>query len=209
LCFVILSIHGVHKDAWLMEEKCDLARAWIQILWMSGDAVLSILLLLLFLRPLKEVRHMLRDYPKSVDMLNNVHRVIQKHRNLLIITVSVTLVVMVTITVKHYSMRTIHYLCAVERLVAVQCITLTFSYDAQEWFYYRPCLPVYCGSKREVEEELSSSSDLPSGRRMKSPSIIVMSPAVVNRQTRMNLDSVCLELQNTWVSSSSNLNGFV
>jgi len=206
LCFLILSIEGAYEGAFLIGEKCHLAwRLWIQIVWMVGDAGISILLLLLFLRPLTEVRQVLRDHPRSTGMLNNVHRVIQKHRNLLIITVAVTLVVMVTITVTHFSMRTTHYLCTVERLVALQCITLTFNFEAQEYFYYRPCLPVCCGRKREVEEELSSSSDLPSaGRTIKSPSIIVLSPAPVSMHPHMSVDSICFELQNTWISSSSN-----
>jgi len=194
LGFFLLSIWGVHHKAFLMEEECHLAeRPWIPIFWMIGDAVLSILLLLLFLRPLKEIKQMLNDWSRSVDMLNNVHRVIQKHRNLLIITVVVTLGVMVTIAVKDLCMRTIHYLCAVDRLVALQCITLTFSYEAQEYFYYRRCLFVCCRRKPEVDEELSSSSEMPTGRRLKSPSIIVMSPAV--KQPHRDSESVCFELK--------------
>jgi len=181
LGFFLLSTGEAHHEAFVSEEKCHLAeRRLIPIMWMIGDALLSVLLLLLFLRPLKEIRQMLRDYPKSIDMLNNVRRVIQKHQNLLIITVVVTLGVMVTIAVKDLCLRTIHYLCSIDRLIAIQCITLTFSYDAQEYFYYRPCLFIHSSRKSEVDEELSSSSDFPMERRFKSPSIIVMSPAIKN-----------------------------
>lgn len=194
LGFFFLSIRGVHYDAFLMDEECHLAsRPWIPVVWMLGDAALSILLLVLFLRPLTEIRKMLGDSPLSVAMLIGVQRLIKKNRNLLIVTVVVTLGVMVTIAVGGLCMRTVHYLCAMDRLVALQCITLTFSYDSQEYFYYRPCLFTWCSQEPGVDEELSSS-ETGGGRTMRSPSIIVMLPTI--KRNPSESDSVCFELKN-------------
>merc|ERR1719193_293257 len=112
LSFFFFSIQGVDYDALLMNEECHFAsRPWIPVIWVFGDAVLSFLLLLLFLRPLTEIRKMLGDTPLSVAMLIGVQRLIKKNRNLLVVTIVVTLGVMMTIVVGDLCMRTVHYLC--------------------------------------------------------------------------------------------------
>merc|ERR1719177_106615 len=102
---------------------------------MFGDTMLSALLLVLFLKPLHEIKRMMGSSPQTVLALIGVGRLIKKNRNLLIITVVLTLGAMVIMVGTNQCIRTIHYVCAIERFLTLQCITLTFSYDPQEYFY--------------------------------------------------------------------------
>jgi len=187
LCFFWLPIRGVQYDAFLQKGECQLVeRPWIPIVWTLGDTMLSILLLLLFIRPLKEIRDLLGDSPKSAAMLLSMKRLTKKNRNLLAVTVLVTLLVMLTIAAFDINMRTVHYLCAMDRFVTLQCITLTFTNDAREFFYYRQCLMCCLNKTSTIKPEKRSMSALvenvaPESRA--TPSIIVMTPNLERRDS--------------------------
>jgi len=185
MAFFWLPVQGFQYNAFISNGECELEeRGWIPIVWMLGDTALSILLLMLFIRPLQAIQEMLGDSPKSVAMLLGMKRMIEKNRNLLAIIVLATLAVMIRVSVGHINMRTVHYLCSMDRLVTIQCITLTFSYDGVEYFY---CLkPVYClcdvSSDTEEEESSYLSVNMPPERTQPSPSIIVIG-ALQKRQS--------------------------
>jgi len=52
-------------------------------------------------------------------------------------------------------MRTVIYMCAVDRLVTLQCITMTFTYDGKEYFYCRGCF-LFLSRTLEIEDEEQS-----------------------------------------------------
>jgi len=178
LSFFWLPIKGFQYIAFLVDGECQLVkRQWIPILWTLGDTAASILLLLLFIRPLQEIEELLGDSPKSVVMLQSMGRITKKNRNILAVIVLVTLGVMLTIASVDLNMRSVHYLCVMDRLVTLLSITLTFSYEGQDFFYYRHLLFLCFRDKSDSEtDELSSSGVLvPSAS---CPSIIAMSPGV-------------------------------
>jgi len=183
LAFFWLPIQGFQYNAFLLGGECQLAkRSWIPIVWMLGDTALSILLLMLFIRPLKEIQEMLGDSPKSVAMLLSMKRMIEKNRNLLAIIVLATLIVMIRVSVGDLNMRTVHYLCSMDRLVTIQCITLTFSYDGVEYFYCSNLLCYLCNLVSDTEE--ISSSDLSimgPPRTQTANSVILISPIHLNQ----------------------------
>jgi len=173
-----LPIRGVQYNASLQKGECQpVERPWIPIVWTLSDTFLSLLLLLLFIRPLHAIRDLLGDTPKSVAMLLKMKILTQKNRNLFAITVLVTLLVMLTIALADLNMRTVHYMCAMDRFVTLQCITLTFSYDARELFWY---LVGYFKktSKSELEDMSSESVETVAVDLRNSPQIILMSPSI-------------------------------
>jgi len=179
LGFFWLPIRGIQYNAFLIDGECaPVRRRWIPVCWMVGDTAVSALLLVLFIRPLAEIRKMLGKSPRSIALLLNMRRLIQKNRNLLAFTVLVTLVVMVTVAVSDLTLEIVHYMCVFDRFITVQCITLTFSYDSQECFYCHACLFLSCGDPNKSEHEEVSMTD------KKAPSIIHMSPKLQSESPR-------------------------
>jgi len=156
LCFFWPPIKHVQFYGVLIDGECKLVnRRWIVILWVLGDSVLSILLLLLFIRPIEVINKTLGDSPRSVAILRSMRRMTEKNRNLLLITVLITVGIYTTIAVfDTLRMRVVIYMCAVDRLVTLQCMTMTFSYDGREYFYCRACF-ILCfqDRAREIDED--------------------------------------------------------
>jgi len=173
LGFFFLPISGVQYNALLVDGECQpVRRQWIAIIWLVGDTALSVLLLLLFVRPLKGIQKLLGDTRSSMKMLLHLRRVIRKNRNLLGITVLATAMVYITIVVIDLKLRTIHYLCVIDRLITLQCITLSFSYDSQDYFYFHACFSLSCYNPQQFETiEISTTWQSKS-----TPSLINMSP---------------------------------
>jgi len=156
LVFFWPPIKGVQYNGYLKNGECHLVeRRWIAILWVVGDSILSILLLLLFIRPISVIKEILGDTPRSVATLRSMRKMTERNRNLLLLTVTVTISIYSIIAiVGNLSMRTVIYMCSFDRLVTLQCITMTFSYDGREYFYCRACF-LLCFQTRtpETEEE--------------------------------------------------------
>jgi len=198
LAFFWLPIQGFQYTAFLVDGECRLVeRRWIPIVWMLGDTAASVVLLVLFIQPLQEIKKQLGASPKSVSMLFSMKRLTTKNRNILAVIVLVTLIVMVTVAAKDLNMRTVHYLCVMDRLVTLQSITLTFSYEGIDFFYYRGILCFCCTNNEEDNANEVSSSELvpiPTQRTITSPSIIVMSPSIRKSGSgRRESSSICIE----------------
>jgi len=179
LGFFWLPIKGIQYNAYLIDGECaPVRRRWIPVAWMVGDTAVSALLLVLFIRPLAEIRKLLVKSPNSMILLLNMRRLIQKNRNLLAFTVLVTLVVMVTVAVSDLTLEIIHYMCAFDRFITVQCITLTFSYDSQDYFYCHACIFFSCRDPTESDHEEMSWT----GQR--APSIIHLTPNLQSESPR-------------------------
>jgi len=151
LGFFWLPIKDVQYNSFLKDGVCRLAqRQWIPIIWSLGDTVLSALLLWLFIKPLKEIEEVYED---TTD-LKQMKELIQRTRNLLIIAVVVTFAVMLVIAIEDLNMLTVHYLCAIDRLVTLQSISLTFWTDG---LYCFPCL------QKSISEELTMTDEISTG----------------------------------------------
>jgi len=91
LCFFWLPIKNVQYDGILIDGECHLVkRRWIAIVWVSGDSVLSVFLLVLFIKPLKNLET-IGDTPRSDANLRSLMRMTEKNRNLLLCTVTLTI----------------------------------------------------------------------------------------------------------------------
>jgi len=173
LIFFWLPIPKVQWEASLSDGECVLApRKDIPIIWMLGDTVLSILLLMLFVKPLEKLRRQSLGGTQMFDMKSLIH----KNRNLLAFVVFVTLVVMVTIAAVELKMVTIHYLCAADRFVTLQCITMTFNIDAEVFCYYPRLLFSLCKSAGKIDQKVPSTElSVASSGKSNSATVIVMS----------------------------------
>jgi len=179
LCFFIFPFKGIQYNAFVVQGNCHRAkRRWITAIWMFGDASVSALLLVLFLRPLQKIKKLMGNSPKSVLMLIGVRQLIKKNRNLLIITVMVTLGAMVIVALNNMCIRTVHYLCIIERLLTLQFITLTFSYEPQDYLYKKLscCSDVSLKNHDELSSSEIMSAEMMAANRKKTPSIIVIEP---------------------------------
>lgn len=177
LGFFWLPIKEVQYGASLRDGECYLdERPWIAYSWVVGDTLLSLLLLMLFIRPLQNIKSKYGKSPRSMEILLAMRRVIQKNRNLLLCTVLCTLVIITTAAIKEFNMRTCIYLCAIDRLVTLQCITMTFSYDEKDFFYYHACL-LLCLKPIAKDEQynLSLGTEMPA-QTLQSPGVIDMPP---------------------------------
>lgn len=171
-CFLWLPIKGVQYGAKLEEGECQLhERRWFGYCWVVGDTGISLLLLMLFIRPLRVLKSKLADSPRSVAIL---FKMITKNRNLLLFTVLFTFVIVVISAIKNLEMRTCIYVLAVDRLVTLQCITMTFSYYLPEWSCHKL---LSCWKPKATPERhtLSSDPDI-AAQNVKSLSIIHMAP---------------------------------
>jgi len=173
--FFIIPIKGLHYNSFSEHGKCHRAiRSWIPALWMFGDIVVSALLLVLFIRPLQEITKLMSASPRSVSILISIRRLIKKNRNLLLLNLVFTLGAMVIVSAIDLCMRSVHNLWGIERLLTLQCITLTFNYEPQEYLYENlNCLCCCECDKPRLDEELSSS-EMISGSNRKRTSIIII-----------------------------------
>jgi len=182
LCFFWPPIKEIQYNGILIDGVCHLVkRRWIAIVWVCGDTVLSVFLLTLFMLPLKVLKKSLGNTPRSIATLRSMRRMTEKNRNLLLITVTVTIGLYATIAaVGNLPMRTVIYMCAIDRLVTLQCITMTFSYEKRDYFYCHACFSL-CSRKQEQQreheraQEESSLSEEILVRVSRSSSIIIMS----------------------------------
>jgi len=169
--FLWLPIKGVQFGASLEDGECQLhERRWIGYGWVVGDTGISLLLLMLFIRPLRVLKSKLADSPRSVEILFTM---IRKNRNLLLFTVFFTFVIVLTSAIIKLEMRTCIYVLAVDRLVTLQCITMTFSWYLPECQRSR----LTCWKPKATPERhtLSSDQDMEE-QNVKSLSIIHMAP---------------------------------
>jgi len=170
-------ISGFQYYGKLVNGECWSAnRRWIVITWVVSDSLLSILLLVLFIRPIKVINSTLGDTPRSVATLRSMKRMTEKNRNLLFITILVSTGIFTAIAILgKLQLRNAIYLCAVDRLVTLQCITMTFTYDGKEYFYCRACF-ILCfqDASREVEEKEHCYYSM-NTRTSRSTSLIVLS----------------------------------
>jgi hypothetical protein len=169
LCFFWPPIKNVQYNGMLVNGECRLVkRRWIAILWVCGDSVLSIVLLALFVRPLKYLKSQIGSAQRLDGTLTGMERMTEKNRNLLFCTVTVTIGLYTTLAViGDLPMRTAIYMAAIDRLVTLQCITMSFSYDMREIIYFFPFLkkrnPIILEEKscsEEVHPRISASTSL-------------------------------------------------
>jgi len=173
ICCLWLPIEWLQYGASLEEGECQLyERRWIAYCWVVGDTVISLLLLILFIRPLRHMKANFVDSPRSIAIL---YRMIRKNRNLLLFTVLFTLVIISTAAIKYLDMRTVIYLLAVDRLVTLQCITMTFSMYAMEFSCHNSLIS--CWKSSTPERENFSSDPEFAAQNLKSLSLIRMAPA--------------------------------
>jgi len=155
LCFFWLPFKDFEYYGFLKEGKCYLVRRrWILIFWVVGDVSLSILLLLLFIIPIRVIKKTLEDTPRSLCTLRRMGKMTVRNRNLLLFTVTVTISLFSVITVLGtLNMRTVIFMGTIDRLVTLQCITMTFIYDGREYFYCQGCYILCFQKTPEIEHE--------------------------------------------------------
>jgi len=156
LCFFWLPIEDFEYYGYLKDGECHLVeRRWIVIFWVLGDVILSILMLLLFIRPITVIKQTLNDTPRSAGTLRSMRKMTEKNRNLLLFTVTVTISLFTVIAVVGtMDMRTVICMGTIDRLVTLQCITMTFSYDGREYFYCRACFLLCQRRTPEMEQDV-------------------------------------------------------
>jgi len=155
LCFFWLPFKDFEYYGFLKEGKCYLVkRRWILIFWVVGDVSLSILLLLLFIIPITVIKKTLKDTPRSLCTLRRMGKMTERNRNLLLFTVTVTISLFSIITVLGtLNMRTVICMGTIDRLVTLQCITMTFTYDGRKYFYCQACYILCFQKTPEIEHE--------------------------------------------------------
>jgi len=153
LCFFWMPSKEFTYFGYLKDGECKLVeRRWIVIFWVVGDVILSILLLLLFIRPITVIKKTLNDTPRSAVTLRSMKKLTERNRNLLLFTVTVTITLFTIVAVVSPDMRAVICIGMADRLVTLQCITMTFSYDGREYFYCRACF-LLCFQTRTPEME--------------------------------------------------------
>jgi len=178
LCFFWPPIKDVQYNGILVDGECRLVkRRWIAIFWVSGDSFISVMLLALFIKPLKDLKNRLEGTPRLVANFRKMERMTEKNRNLLFFTVTVTIGLYTTIAVVgNLTMRTVIYMCAVDRLVTLQCITMTFSYDDRDYFYCHACFILFL-ERREpgTVEDNSPTEEIPLSNSVSTSVLFIMS----------------------------------
>jgi len=210
MCILWVPIEGMQYGASLKDGECQVDdRYWIPYVWVIGDTVLSLLLLVLFIRPLREQKNDLGDSPRSVAALCGMKRMITKNRNLLLFTVLFTLVITSVAAIEELDMRTCLHLLAIDRLVTLQCITMTFSYNAMEYFHCHTTLLSCWKSMPKVDDDNLTLDTEMSPRTVKSSSIIHMAPVfsstVDDEDTTSRTVSVHCEPGNCEIQGHSSL----
>jgi len=185
LCFFWPPINGVQYYAFLIRDECYLAdRRWIVIFWVTGDSFLSILLLILFIRPVEILKRTLGETPRSVARFRTMRRMTEKNRNLLLFSVMITIGMYTTIAVfGKLHMRTVIYMCAVERLVTLQCITMTFTYDWRQYFCCRACFLLFSRTQEIEDEEQSYHYQAMNQRNSESTSWLALSNSGISNSS--------------------------
>lgn len=108
LCFFWLPNESIQYNGFLKDGECHLEkRPWIGAMWVSGDTVVSLLLLLLFVRPLIEIKKRFGDTPSSIEMVKSMRLMTERNRNLLMFTVLFTLGVITAGVVGNLKMQTV------------------------------------------------------------------------------------------------------
>jgi len=80
-------------------------------------------------------------------------------------------------------MRTVIYMCAVERLVTLQCITMTFTYDGREYFYCRACFLLFSRTQEIEDEEQSYHYQAMNQRNSESTSWLALSNSGISNSS--------------------------
>jgi hypothetical protein len=202
LCLFWLPIKDVQYNGILIEGKCRLVhRRWIVISWVTGDSIVSVTLLILFIKPLKDLQRQLGGTART---FGRMERITERNRNLLLFTVTVTISCYTTIAVLgNLSMRTVIYMCAIDRLVTLKCITMTFAYDKREYYYCHAFFILFFEKQCSeiVEEEQLPPSEDSQPRNSISTSLIVISSTSnfpIGEEKSLNNSSInlfdCLEL---------------
>lgn len=169
-------------------------------MWVSGDTVVSLLLLWLFVRPLRDICQ-LGKTPETIASLKSMRRITEINRNLLMFTVLFTLCVITIGVFGNFKLRTVLYMCAMERLVTLQCITMTFSYHKREYFYCCTYFLLCLRRKKESELNHEASSDVISTHgKLSSPSVLVVIP-VQGRIEVIKNESFKVSLSSSYTSS--------
>jgi len=165
-CFFWLPIKDFQYNGILVNGVCHLVhRRWMAIVWVIGGSLLSVSLLILFLRALRYIEQSIGDTPRSIVNLQRMKRMTEKNRNLLLYTVTVTMVLFTVIAViGNLTLRTVIYISAIDRLVTLQCITMTFSYDGSDFFYCCACFILFCKKRKPglEQEEHCFTVEIPS-----------------------------------------------
>jgi len=200
LCFFWLPIKDFEDFGFLKDGECHLAKRRLILIfcWVVGDVILSVLLLLLFIRPITVIKETLKDTPGSVATLRRMRKMTERNRNLLLFTVTVTISLFIVITVLGtLDLRTVICLGTVDRLVTLQCITMTFSYDGREYFYCHACY-ILCSptQTREIERHLEyqamSEQEVSyqgmSSRHSKSSTILIISSNASDSMVENKID---------------------
>jgi len=192
LCFFWFPNKSVQYNGFMKDGECHLEkRPWIGALWVFGDTMVSLLLLLLFVRPLIDIKKTCGDTPESIATVKSMRLMTERNRNLLMVTVLVTLGVITAGVVGNLKMRAVIYMCAIDRLVTLQCITMTFSYDQRNWFYCYACFLLYQGRKEESEHDHEASVETVPPQD-KSSSILIMPPQSHLTITKKNSSELSL-----------------
>lgn len=199
LCLFWLPIKDVQYNGILVEGKCHLVnRRWIVIFWVIGDSIISVTLLILFIKPLKDLQHKLGGTPRT---FGGMERMTERNRNLLLFTVTVTISCYTTIAVVgNLTMRTVIYMCAIDRLVTLKCITMTFAYDKREYYYCHAFFILFFEKQYLETEEQNFSSEDSQPRNSISTSLLVISSTsnfAIGEEKSLNYSSInlfdCLE----------------
>lgn len=149
LGFVQYPMEGIQFRAFLIDGECYLAeRRWMVLMQAFGDTVLSVLLLSLFIIPLR-----------NIELLPRMRSIVRKNRNLIFFAIFFNLgVVFTIISLSKPKMQTVIFLCVVDRLVTLQCITMTFSYDLS-YFKFKFCSVFHRKSVQEIDNDWISASE--------------------------------------------------
>jgi len=200
LCFFWFPNKSVQYNGFMKDGECYLEkRPWIGVMWVTGDTVVSLLLLLLFIKPLLNINTTFRETPESIATTKIMRQMTERNRNLLLVTVLVTLAVIIAGIVGNLKMRTVIYLCAIDRLVTLQCVTMTFSYEQRRWYYCYACFILYQGRKEESEYDIEVPvGTMPPDNKL--PSVLIMP---IQSQPTLNKNSSS-KLSLSGLSTSSN-----
>jgi len=155
ISIIWVPIKHVQYTAKLIDGECYSGnRRYVVIAWVVADSLFSVLLLQLFIRPITVIKKTLGDSPRSVATLRSMKRLTEKNRNLLLCSILVSTGIFTPIAIlRELQMTTVIYLCTIDRLVTLQCITMTFTYDGREYYYCRAC---FKNRDREIEEKEES-----------------------------------------------------
>lgn len=160
------------------------------LMWAFGDTVLSVLLLSLFITSLRTVQKDCGNPQKSIEMLPTVRSFARKNRNLIFFAIFFNLVVVfIIVSLAKPKMRTVIFLCVVDRLITLQCITLTFSYDLS-YFKFKVC-SVFHRKPNQVIDHVCNS-EYEADLRFSPNSFLVVSDSTCSTEYKYHLRTMSL-----------------